>query len=251
MKTWQWMINLSAATLLLTSCASDSGTNQAAAPSTVQPVASPSAAPSPGSQTFSQPVIPAAPVTNKVSVPGLVQPTHAKARIPQITSGRQDPFAAIATSPIIVPSQNTSAAKPVPKLPPIPKATTTVPAAPAAPVAPAPAIALAPLPPLQSAPPDLSALPPAPAPVSPTSVAAAIEVTGVMQVGQKVSAIVQVPGEQTSRYVGTGDYLANGKVLVKRIQIESSGEPIVILEQNGVEVAKSVGKTNTTVARAF
>jgi hypothetical protein len=54
--------------------------------------------------------------------------------------------------------------------------------------------------------------------------------------------IVRVPSEPTSRYVKVGQRLSNGQVLVKRVDLNSGGDPIVILEENGVEVAKSVGE---------
>ncbi len=81
-----------------------------------------------------------------------------------------------------------------------------------------------------------------------TSLATAIEVTGVVQVGGQVSAIVKESNDKTSRYVSTGEYLSNGAVLVKRIQIDSNKEPVVILEQNGVEVVKPVSSTSGSVA---
>ncbi|HEY9860046.1 MAG TPA: hypothetical protein V6D16_11120, partial [Candidatus Obscuribacterales bacterium] len=86
--------------------------------------------------------------------------------------------------------------------------------------------------------------------VSPPSVADTIEVTGVVQVGQKVSAIIKVPTESTSRYVSEGEYLAGG-ILVKRIELGTREEPLVVLEQNGVEIVKAVGSAGNTVARAF
>jgi hypothetical protein len=59
-------------------------------------------------------------------------------------------------------------------------------------------------------------------------------------VGGKWNVIVQEPNAPTSRYVRVGDSLANGQVLVKRV-IAGSGDPIVVLQQNGREVMKSVG----------
>lgn len=70
--------------------------------------------------------------------------------------------------------------------------------------------------------------------------AKAIEVTGVIQVAGVTNAIVKVPNEP-ARYVKPGQRLANGQVLVKRIEMNGSPVPIVILEQYGVEVARRVG----------
>jgi Tfp pilus assembly protein PilP len=75
-----------------------------------------------------------------------------------------------------------------------------------------------------------------------------VEVNGVMQVEGKVSAIVKEPNEQISRSVSEGDYLSKGAVLVKRIELSNNEEPLVILEQNGVEVIKSVSSNNGSVA---
>jgi hypothetical protein len=51
---------------------------------------------------------------------------------------------------------------------------------------------------------------------------------------------VQSPDEPTGRYVAAGQRVAGGAVLVKRIDMRGN-EPVVVLEQNGVEVSHSVG----------
>ncbi len=268
MNRFQWMIGLSTMALLMGGCASsDRSETPATAPSpaatapSTAPVAT-NAQPAPGSaatkqQGFSRPVVPPTPVKSTIAVPGLVQPTNATARLPQIPSGRRDPFAAVVTTPVVVPAPYSATAKvqPVPKLAPVPK-----PAAPVAPVAPAqptvtavalpPALPPAALPPLQPSSASLSTLPLPPAPVAPMSLASAVTVTGVVQVGETVSAIVKVPNEGSDRYVRAGEYLGNGQVLVKRIEANRE-EPIVVLEQNGVEVIKAVGEAGNTLARAF
>ena len=86
--------------------------------------------------------------------------------------------------------------------------------------------------------PDLaSVLPPPPQP----KLAQAVLVSGVVQVGNKPQAIIKVPSEPTSRYVQAGQRLASG-LLVKRIEMNEGSEPIVILEQYGIEVARMVGE---------
>jgi hypothetical protein len=67
-----------------------------------------------------------------------------------------------------------------------------------------------------------------------------VEVNGVVQVGGITRAIVTIPNEGSGRSVGVGDRIANGQVLVKRIDIGYGGDPVVVLEQNGVEVMRSV-----------
>lgn len=86
--------------------------------------------------------------------------------------------------------------------------------------------------------PDLaSVLPPPPQP----TLAQAVLVSGVVQVGNQPQAIIKVPTEPTSRYVQAGQRLASG-VLIKRIEMNEGSEPIVILEQYGIEVARMVGE---------
>jgi hypothetical protein len=83
----------------------------------------------------------------------------------------------------------------------------------------------------------LKPLPPIPDP----SLAKAVEVTGVVVIGGVPRAIVKAPNEPTSRYVTVGQRLSNGLVLVKRIEVNSGSDPVVILEQSGVEVSRAVG----------
>ncbi|MEM9924224.1 MAG: hypothetical protein AAF915_10825 [Cyanobacteria bacterium P01_D01_bin.50] len=86
--------------------------------------------------------------------------------------------------------------------------------------------------------PDLaSVLPPPPEP----KLAQAVLVSGVIQVGSQPQAIIKVPSEPTSRYVQAGQRLASG-LLVKRIEMNEGSEPVVILEQYGIEVARMVGE---------
>ncbi|WP_414621022.1 hypothetical protein [Calothrix sp. CCY 0018] len=87
-------------------------------------------------------------------------------------------------------------------------------------------------------PPELApVLPPPPEP----KLAQAVLVSGVVQVGNRPQAIIKVPSEPTSRYVQAGQRLASG-LLVKRIEMNEGSEPIVILEQYGIEVARMVGE---------
>ena len=93
-------------------------------------------------------------------------------------------------------------------------------------------------------PPPVKQVPAIPAPPPPpsTDLATGTEVSGVVKVGSETQVIVRVPNEPTSRYVKVGQRLSNGRVLVKRVDVKSGADPIVILEENGVEVAKGVGE---------
>jgi hypothetical protein len=79
------------------------------------------------------------------------------------------------------------------------------------------------------------------APPSRTSVADEIAVNGIVKVGGRWTVIVKEPSATSSRYVAVGEYLENGKVLVKRIVAAGSADPVVVLQQNGVEIRKSLG----------
>ena len=90
-------------------------------------------------------------------------------------------------------------------------------------------------------PPQIPTVAPPPPPPS-TDLATGTEVSGVVKVGNETQVIVKVPNEPTSRYVKVGQRLSNGQVLVKRVDIKPGADPVVILEENGVEVAKAVGE---------
>ena len=75
----------------------------------------------------------------------------------------------------------------------------------------------------------------------PTVVASQVQVTGVASVNGEAYAIVKAPNEPTSRYVKVGDRIANGTVLVKRIENPAGSAPVVVLEERGQEIALPVG----------
>jgi hypothetical protein len=94
--------------------------------------------------------------------------------------------------------------------------------------------------------PKPSFVPEVPQPV----LARGVLVTGVVQVDGVIQAIVKAPNERFSRYVLPGQYIANGQVLVKRIDMTQSATPVVVLEEVGIEVFKQVGeKPETTAAQ--
>lgn len=84
-----------------------------------------------------------------------------------------------------------------------------------------------------------AAAPPPPPPPQPT-LARAVEVLGVVQIGGTPYAIINAPNEPSSRYVREGQRLSNGQVAVKRIEV-SGPEPVVVFEQYGIEVITAVG----------
>ncbi|MEM8602413.1 MAG: hypothetical protein AAGF24_01075 [Cyanobacteria bacterium P01_H01_bin.121] len=82
---------------------------------------------------------------------------------------------------------------------------------------------------------------PQPKPLPEAELAKAVFVTGVVQIGPSLQAIIKAPEEATARYVTEGQRLSNGQILVKRIELRGS-EPIVVLEEKGIEVTKLVGE---------
>lgn len=82
---------------------------------------------------------------------------------------------------------------------------------------------------------------PIPIPLPNPSDAKAVEILGVLQIGNQPFAIVQAPGESVPRYVGTGASLVNGQVQVKSIN-SNAESPTVTLEQYGQQVIRAVGQ---------
>jgi hypothetical protein len=163
-----------------------------------------------------------------VPVPNLIPATTVPERLPEVTTGRPDPFATLLMSPTKI----TRIA------PPAAIAPSLISPSLAPPMVPAPVTAALPVPrTLPAFQPTVGSLGAPAAP--PISAAQAIEVSGVVQAGSTTSIIIKAPDERTSRYVSVGDRLANGRVLVKRV--EMGAEPVVILEQDGAEVIKAIG----------
>lgn len=170
-------------------------------------------------------------------IPPLLPPTSPEQRAAQVVVGRTDPFSPLPSAPMLVPNQSTapqspaslptSPVPPLPNLPPAPVPTVPVPVQPPS--------GLPAQPPVTVTAPQQ---PPAPA-VTTLPAVQTIQVSGVVEIAGQVSAIVSVPDEGSSRSVTVGDRIANGQVLIKRIDI-GGGTPVVVLEQNGIEVMRSV-----------
>lgn len=218
--------------LAVSSCASEE-TSVAPSPAAAgSPAATTTAEKPAGAQKFSAPLVAQKPGPGS-TIPGLIQSTNGDQRAKQVQTtitaakGGKDPFTG---------------------LPPIlPKATITLrnpQAAPSAPSAKKRGIALkAPNVPARNPgglPPALPQTPTVPLPPS-TALASGVEVTGVVTVNGVTQAIIKAPNEPASRYVRVGQRLSNGQVLVKRIDSFAGSDPVVILEENGVEVARIVG----------
>ena len=205
--------------------------------------------PAPPAQTFSTPLVNSSAKSIARPVPGLLQPTNAATRIPSLVTGRRDPFAVVpGLQPIVISSRSAPARVAVS---PLPRSVNKLlprqsPSAGLVPSLPLPPIAVGASP---NSLPNLSPMPPGSlppvtiqvAPPSRTSVADAIAVSGVVQVGGRWTVIVKEPSATSSRYVAVGEYLENGKVLVKKIVAAGSADPVVVLQQNGVEIRKSLG----------
>ena len=233
--------------VLVGGCASEQASNSPTNPS---PVAA---------QPFSKPLVSEKAGDKKANlsatrIPGLVQSTDPDERTRQVQAGinvkksQNDPFASLA--PLITfktpagtsgtpstPGGNTPSgtgtgdrAPSLPQLPSFPQVPDSI-ASRRPNRQSTPSVAFRP-----SAP-TITALPPLPEP----TLARAVEVSGVVVVGGVAEAIVKAPNEATSRYVRAGQRLSNGQILVKRIEVNGGSDPIVILEQNGVEVARAVG----------
>ena len=155
-----------------------------------------------------------------------------------------------ARSPVAPPTSNPSrspaappASSPARSSPPSSKPARS-PAAPSAskPARSLPPVAVKPAPP---SPGDPNAPSPSEQPSTPPQPVAAIAqdvvVTGVIRIGGTTQIILKAPNEAHSRYVQPGQYLANQQVLVKRVDRQNE-MPVVVLEQNGIEVFKSVGE---------
>ncbi len=203
------------------------------------------------------------PPGNASATPNLIPTTNAKERELIVSKGRVDPFGQILEqrfSPIPPGNQSPRPVPPIPPLPqptptgggrqaqtPVESLTTPTPSPPAPKPTPAnqdtSSVRPAPLPPVIPDPGLQAVLPPPPQP----DLAKAVMVSGVVLIGQKPQAIIKVPTEETSRYVQVGQRLSSG-LLIKRIEMNQGSDPIVVLEQYGIEVARMVGEEPVNAA---
>ncbi len=264
---------VSAITIAIAGCGSEDTTTPTASSPSPDPAATPiTPVPSPAPAPAAQPLVVQKKQTTR-TVAGLIQPTNADERAKQIeseirNSENRNPFVGL---PPALPKPTANASKPVPTVAELPRTDpsgTTAPRTETQPTRPTSSpvnspIARVPLiPPISlersptlpqadGAPLGFNVppvLPPAPVPPS-TTTASAVEVTGVVFVGNSPQAIIIAPGDPGSRYVGVGQRVSGGKVLIKRIEMGSGSIPVVILEENGVEVAKSVGEQPAAPAK--
>jgi hypothetical protein len=211
----------------------------------------------PGAEEFAEPIVPAAPQLSAIASAELIQSTDPNERLQQINSSRSDPFAVVPIPPPPQPAPPPApggGAGPTP-IPGgtqpggTPTATAPTPSPPAPgggqTTAPSPGggtqpgggtTATAPGGATPGSPPPIEPLPALPEP----TLAQGISVSGVVTIGNENYAIVQSPTDGSSQYVRPGQRLANGQVLVKRIEVQGAN-PVVVLEQNGIEVSQPVG----------
>ncbi len=212
------------------------------------------ALPTPSQGDFVDPVVPAEGAVTVVA-PDLIQSTNPNERAIGVQRSRPDPFASLPIPPTppepVVPptasgtsprTQTTAASQggaAATAASPSTTPTVTRPASSstsggaAAAAVPTPSRTPVPTPSVAAADPATT-LPNIPQP----TVARAVRISGVVQIGGVPYAIVQVPNE-VERYVRAGERIAGGSVLVKRIDTRSV-EPRVVLEQNGIEVVANV-----------
>ena len=181
----------------------------------------------------------ALPVT-ELQLPGLTQFSTPKSR-QTVSIGTKPavkpaakPFPKTALAPLR--SQNSATATAMPPLPRLRSVTRPT----------APSTILPTIPVQNTLPNTPTPTPPLPV-VSPTDLADQVEITGVVQVGDRVMAIAKAPEETSARYVNPGDRLSGGRVIVR--EIRTGGSPTVVLEQNGQKVVKSIGANRVASVR--
>lgn len=258
------LVIIGAIALAMAGCASETPPPVA----TTSPAPAPAASPAAAQQPFAKPLVAQKPVTT-AAVPGLIQPTNADERVKRVQANinksrtQKDPFASVPVPVQSAGTQNTSGSgssstfSGVPPLPGAPQPNVLPGTLTAAnpftsgrrPTA-TPPRPSSPFPPRVGTNPNATGrpgrgtptAPAAPAPPPPPVLADATEVSGIAYVGGQAQAIVKAPNEPTSRYVRVGQRLSDGQVLVKRIELNVGADPVVVLEQNGVEVSKVVGE---------
>ncbi|BAZ46008.1 hypothetical protein NIES4102_30360 [Chondrocystis sp. NIES-4102] len=163
----------------------------------------------------------------------LIPPTNPDVRVRTVVRGRPDPFSVVPLTPQITIEQKDEVKPTDPK--PVTNTVTNNNAAVSKSDRPVEQVPSFP----ES---SESISEPTPVEVFEPTLAQNVIVSGLYEANGITQLIVQAPDE-TSRYVNIGERIANGQVLVKSIDKNSSPTPVVILEQSGVEVSKAIGET--------
>jgi hypothetical protein len=203
-------------------------------------------------EEFSEPVVPGVPTSATVVAPDLIQSTNPNERAIGVARSRPDPFASLPIPP--KPPEPIVAQKPEGAATPTTQAnggaTTTQAAGNTGGAStPGPGTSGGAIGPNGASTVVVRPTPIAPLPAVPQpNDAREVRISGVVQIGGTPYAIVSVPDE-VERYVRAGERIAGGRVLVKRIDTRSV-EPRVVLEQNGIEVERSVSGTAEVAAES-
>jgi hypothetical protein len=232
---------------LVQGCSGTTGSSNAVAP---QDASQPNSATPPVAQTPpSQPVPPITPVAvnTTVSSPtgtqfsGLIASTNSELRVQGVIKGRNDPFALFPVQGKLKKVESKDKPNPEPKNVKVakvekvePKVTKAV-NIPKKVVTPA-ATTTTNKPKVVNTPPSKPVNPTAKKPeviIPQPELARAVEVTGVIDIEGNLMAILKSPNELTSQYVREGQYIANGRILVKKII--AYPEASVVLEQTGIK----------------
>lgn len=237
----------------------------------------------PQAQTFSQPTTPAEPKLPTVT--NLLPSSQVDQRVGDVSQGRTDPFALVPINPgeaVVSVKLEPGSSSTIPGVtppPPSPRQSSPQPV-----ITPPPPPRQSSPPAVQSTarrgnlPPNkvtstIPGLPPAPSSTSSTSgsggtvtesgsprfipqlpalpqpqLAQGIVVTGVIEVQGEAYAIIKAPSEPYSRHVKVGQYISNGQVLVKRIEMNGTPEPIIVFEELGMEITRVVGEQTVAVS---
>lgn len=158
-------------------------------------------------------------------------------RLPQIPTGRDDPFGAVAVRPVSILPRPASP-NPDGQGGAIASPTAQVSATPIA--LPAPPTTIPVSNPAVPAAPSIVTIPAAPAPVVPQRLSEQIRISGIIQIGNQVSVLVEVPSEGTSRPVRIGEDIITGRVRLARVD----GGTQVVLVEDGVETVKTVDSSS-------
>src|SRR5579883_142450 len=188
--------------LTVASCSSDSGSDVASSPS---PVAAPVQKPATSQPFGAKPLVTAKAPPPGEAIPGLIQSTNGDERAKQVQSSidsqkGKDPFAGL--PPQLLPPLVGTNRQNVPNVRQLPSASPTAASPFTTPRGSTTASRSTPLPPgsKPDSTPTIKTLPPLPS----TTLASAVEISGVVVVGGVPQAIVKAPNEETSRYVRVG-----------------------------------------------
>ena len=83
------------------------------------------------------------------------------------------------------------------------------------------------------------------------TLAKSVEVMGLIQTSKGTAMFYRLPQQSNISIAQIGEKIIGGEVYVKRIELTQKANPIVVLEEDGIEVTRMIGEKNISTNQSY